>query len=267
MVPDPRPPSVTGQGEADGAGRSVPARVRIGAIVATLLVTASVLAGVGAGIEATGAADTATVASGSALLVESVPGVWVGGTVTVEVVVTSLPQGYSGADFLITLGDPTTARIVGATATAGSLPIGEVRSDREAFIKNVDLDRTIQPGAENVTLARITLEGVSDGTIRLDVTALNLDSEDGPNFVPSTTRSGHVRVYGPPGPNGTAPTDPDGDGRFEDVSGDGATDYADVVALFEGFGHSTYARHPEAFDFNGNGRLDFGDVIALFRAH
>jgi PKD repeat protein len=224
----------------------------------------SVFAAVGIGSAL--AADAVGVESGSTLLVESVQGVWAGGTVTVDVIITSLPEGYSGADFSVTVADPATARIVDARATAGSFPIGEVRSDREAYIKNVDLDRTIQPGAENVTLARITLEGVSNGTTRLDVTGLNLDSEDGPNFVPSATVGGQVRVYGPAGPNGTAPTDPDGDGRFEDVTGDGAADYADVVALFEAFDHPAYTRQPSAFDFNGNGRLDFGDVVALFRS-
>ena len=62
------------------------------------------------------------------------------------------------------------------------------------------------------------------------------------------------------------PTDPNGDGLYEDVNGDGEVTYADVVDLFENFDSAAVQNNPEAFDFNGNGRLDFDDVITLFRS-
>ena len=60
------------------------------------------------------------------------------------------------------------------------------------------------------------------------------------------------------------PTDPNGDGLYEDVNGDGEVNYADVVDLFENFDSAAVQNNPEAFDFNGNGRLDFDDIITLF---
>jgi PKD repeat protein len=60
------------------------------------------------------------------------------------------------------------------------------------------------------------------------------------------------------------PTDPDGDGRFEDVDGDGAVTYRDVVALFAAFEAVKSGTGPTAFDFNRNGRLDFADIVALY---
>jgi len=59
------------------------------------------------------------------------------------------------------------------------------------------------------------------------------------------------------------PGDPDRDGRFEDVNGNGRKDFADVVLLFSDLAWCA-GHEPFAFDFNHNGRTDFGDVVALF---
>jgi hypothetical protein len=67
--------------------------------------------------------------------------------------------------------------------------------------------------------------------------------------------------------DGQSPTDPDGDGRFEDVDGDGAATYDDVVDLFEADADLRTGRDAQvAFDFNGNGRLDLADVVSLFES-
>lgn len=63
---------------------------------------------------------------------------------------------------------------------------------------------------------------------------------------------------------GAPPIDTDGDGRYEDVNGNGRRDYDDVVSLFEGFDDEAVQSQPTAYDFNGNGRLDFADIVTLF---
>ena len=60
------------------------------------------------------------------------------------------------------------------------------------------------------------------------------------------------------------PTDPDGDGLYEDVDGDGEANYDDAVDLFGRFDDSSVQDDPARFDFNGNGRLDFDDIVELF---
>ena len=70
----------------------------------------------------------------------------------------------------------------------------------------------------------------------------------------------------PPIVGDSPPTDPDGDGRYEDLNGDGEVNYADVVDLFEGFDSSAVRNNPGAYDFDGNGRLDFDDVVTLFKS-
>jgi len=62
-----------------------------------------------------------------------------------------------------------------------------------------------------------------------------------------------------------APRDPDGDGQFEDINGDGTVDMEDVNALFALLmsGPSLTATEEQALDFNGDGSFDQFDVQAL----
>ena len=60
------------------------------------------------------------------------------------------------------------------------------------------------------------------------------------------------------------PTDTDGDGRYEDVNGNGRKDFADVVLYFDQMGWIAANEPVAAFDYNGNGRIDFADVVWLF---
>lgn len=63
----------------------------------------------------------------------------------------------------------------------------------------------------------------------------------------------------------TGYTDPDGDGLYEDVNGDGYFNFGDVVALFKNFEGWHSAGYDEYYDFNCDGTLNFGDVVALFK--
>jgi hypothetical protein len=70
-----------------------------------------------------------------------------------------------------------------------------------------------------------------------------------------------------PDPIGDAedpPTDPDGDGLYEDVNGNGEFDIVDVQAMFQYF-DTAEMDGESAFDFNGNGNVDIVDVQALFQ--
>jgi PKD repeat protein len=73
---------------------------------------------------------------------------------------------------------------------------------------------------------------------------------------------------GPPALPGfeNAPTDPDGDGVYEDVNGNGAVTLADVTALFANTDSAAVTENPAAFDVNGNDEFTLADVTALFEA-
>jgi len=62
--------------------------------------------------------------------------------------------------------------------------------------------------------------------------------------------------------DGTAATDPDGDGKCEDVTGDGGFDILDVAALLDHLGDVPDA-NTAGFDFNDDGTINILDVAAL----
>ncbi|NMB79345.1 MAG: hypothetical protein GYA23_09675 [Methanomicrobiales archaeon] len=63
----------------------------------------------------------------------------------------------------------------------------------------------------------------------------------------------------------SAPTDPDHDGIFEDLNGNGEAEFADVVLFFIHIDWIVDNEPRSAFDFNGNGEIDFGDLTNLFK--
>ena len=61
------------------------------------------------------------------------------------------------------------------------------------------------------------------------------------------------------------PTDPDGDGLYEDINGNLRTDFDDVVQFFKYLEWvESNQSNPLLFDFNTNGRIDFDDIRKLF---
>ena len=66
-------------------------------------------------------------------------------------------------------------------------------------------------------------------------------------------------------PGGTGiPSDTNGDGKYDDVNGNGRRDFQDVVLYFNQMGWISANEPMAAFDYNGNGRIDFADVVWLF---
>ena len=64
----------------------------------------------------------------------------------------------------------------------------------------------------------------------------------------------------------SAPTDPDGDGVYEDVNGNGELSLADVTALFANAESPEVTENAAAYDFNDNGEFTLADVTVLFEA-
>jgi outer membrane protein assembly factor BamB/PKD repeat protein len=64
--------------------------------------------------------------------------------------------------------------------------------------------------------------------------------------------------------NADPPTDPDGDGIYEDLNANGRLDFADVVLYFNQMTWIGANEPIAAFDLNGNSRIDFADIVALF---
>jgi PKD repeat protein len=75
-----------------------------------------------------------------------------------------------------------------------------------------------------------------------------------------TCGSGLISIPGFTNP----PTDPDGDGLFEDLNANNRKDFNDVVLMFNQMQWIGANEPICAFDFNGNGRIDFNDIVKLF---
>jgi PKD repeat protein len=63
------------------------------------------------------------------------------------------------------------------------------------------------------------------------------------------------------GDNQAPAADLNGDGKLEDVNGDGEANFEDGIAL--AFNIGTASNNAESFDFDGDGDVDFDDAIAL----
>jgi len=64
--------------------------------------------------------------------------------------------------------------------------------------------------------------------------------------------------------DGNAAHDPDGDGRYEDVNGDGDVNAGDAQALFDNKDSDPVQNDVDLFDFNDDGSVDVGDAQTLF---
>jgi len=91
-----------------------------------------------------------------------------------------------------------------------------------------------------------------------------------PNFLMEALRTGFIDppvnppVVSLPGCSGV-PIDPDGDGVYEDLNGDGRVTVDDVVLFFRQLDWIAANEPIPAFDFSGNGRIGFEDIVRLYK--
>ncbi len=104
---------------------------------------------------------------------------------------------------------------------------------------------------------------VPSGTYKVFVHATDTEGNDNGAMVDvRVTQSGLVDPF--PCNSCLDPTDPDSDGLYEDINGNGRKDFNDVVVFFNYLEWVAGNEPISNFDFNGNGRIDFNDIIKLF---
>jgi len=189
-----------------------------------------------------------------------------GEAVEAEVVARNVPKGLSGGTFSVTVADTEVVEITSASYpdAVGISESPTVSDDGStASFRFADLGGAMEPEDTAFTLATVQLTGAGAGVTDID-TAASFDNDSG-QPIDVETRSG-LAITGPPsiGATAAAPTDPDSDGFYEDVNGNGRVDYADVRLLFAELDSNTVTSNARAFDFNQNDRLDFDDVVTLF---
>jgi subtilisin family serine protease len=188
---------------------------------------------------------------------------------TARVVLDGAPNGLRSAD--VTVATPGTNATVDSLeahpnatlerTVAGGVGDGSVR--RRALYDSVG------PTDETVTLLAVTF---SDPVAREDLSLTVSDVVAADSTAIDASRvslrlgSGNPFPDGVPGVSDETPTDPDSDGRYEDVTGDGERTLADAFAF--AFGPLQQAdglsdAQVTALDFDGDGSLDLDDAFAL----
>jgi alkaline phosphatase D len=190
-----------------------------------------------------------------------------GATSTLNVSSRWIPDGLAGGTITIGLTDPGVATFTGASvADAFGLAETSVSDDGASVtVRFADLAGNAESvvGGTDVTLASLDIRGDATGTTDVSITVDRLNDDSGADLATETSTG--VVVVGPsPVGDGSAPRDPDNDGLFEDLNGNGRMDYDDVVVLFNEFESESVTLNKDAYDFNENGQMDYDDVVSLY---
>lgn len=116
-------------------------------------------------------------------------------------------------------------------------------------------------GPLNATDKTYTVE-VTDGELNVEFSAVNDNAKISAIKVESLEEPDEP--IPPIGDFENAPTDPDGDGLYEDVNGDGEVNSGDAQAIFANSQDSVVQNNTDAFDYNGDESVNSGDAQALF---
>lgn len=188
----------------------------------------------------------------------------VGDETAANVVLSEAPQGVAGFNTTVSVSEEEITIVAASAGEDFNLSVSDSDSDT-AMIRGVDLNRNVQPGATNVTLATIYLQSGADAD---GVTELNISNvevlENGEAETISASISGAtVEVHDvDPIAYDQLPTDPDDDGYYEDIDGDGQLTDSDAEVLFREFNSGAVQGYDE-YDFDGNGQVTYNDIVVL----
>jgi PKD repeat protein len=201
-------------------------------------------------------------------LADAQPTVATGGSTTADIVLEDATDGVSAYRLQVTSSDTGVVTLTDASPAGDPQFPTEVSASGQQATIEVGYGDNQLPGATAVTLATVTLEGQTRGSADLEVTVDRVDDTtqeqytvtNAPYSVPVTVTDGNR-----PTVVGSDPvTDPDGDGDFEDIDGNGQVDIFDVQALFTNLESDPISNNPGLFNFDGQGGVDVFDVQALF---
>lgn len=189
-------------------------------------------------------------------------------TTSGRLVLLTAENGISGYNVTVFFDDPNAANFVALSPPAWAVPNFTQNSSIPAqmfWLRVVDINNVITPGATNVELARFNITGITPMNTYLNVTATQMDTDTGdvqltdPVPAPATV----VALLNIPG-QANPPTDPFYDGVYWDLNGDGQISFLDVILYFNNMDWIEDNEPIVFFDYNHNGHIDFNDLILLF---
>jgi DNA-binding beta-propeller fold protein YncE len=202
-----------------------------------------------------------------------VPGsakVGVGLTTNYTIVLNTALQGLSGYNITLASNNASIAEIVGVTYPAwASMPKNSTLPADRAWFKGVDLEGT--SGTQNITFFTVTLLGDAAGITTLTITPEKVEDREGGRYNPSvlsaTLTVTAVKPF--PKPSGgffPEPTDPNHDGKYEDIDGNGWIGFNDVVVLYQNMEAADAGVYGPVvcYDYDNSGFIGFNDVVKLY---
>jgi len=186
-----------------------------------------------------------------------------GETTTVDLVARNVSGGVGAFEATVGLGNGSVATVTDVHLVHGSYlaNVSTGPANASATVRALGMD-TADAGI--VTLATLTIRIEAPGRTHVGVASADVGTEAGFEY-PLSVENGTLSATAlDPVVGDSPPTDPDGDGVYEDVNGDGEVNVVDVQALFNNYDAASVQRHSEAFDFNGDGETNIVDVQRLF---
>jgi hypothetical protein len=187
-----------------------------------------------------------------------------------QLVLASAPGGLYMYDITVSVGDSRIARISSAKGVAIGGPYFQVVNATGSSIefRALDHENRVSPGTHDATLAEIEVVGLQKGRTSVDVSIGGFVDDQDRTVVPHV-ESLVLEIFTPApqlppiGSSLGAPRDPNGDGLYEDVDGDGKLTPADVSLFASEIGSAVIQSRAEDFDFDGDGKVNLDDVRAL----
>ncbi|MGM0592622.1 MAG: dockerin type I domain-containing protein, partial [Halobacteriota archaeon] len=180
-------------------------------------------------------------------------------------VVDDADGGVGAYEATVEVADPSVATITdvevhgGAGSNLVEVDIAADGSSVEITAATMDTDDT-----GSVPIATITVEGGAAGSTDLTPTVDALGDEQGTSYAVTGTTGASLTVTEISIGDFPPVTDPDNDGQYEDINGDGAFNIVDVQALFANLDDPALEQSTDQFDFNDDGTVNVVDVQALF---
>ncbi|WP_052279228.1 PKD domain-containing protein [Methanosarcina acetivorans] len=184
----------------------------------------------------------------------------------ISLVASNFPAGLSGYNLTVAIDDPAVAEIVGIEyPTWALITENSTLPGTSIYMKTVDLEDSIKEEEGEVVLATLTVSGKEKGSANISIGVKRLEDDSGDSIEPALlTGTIEVTILSLLPDQEYAPKDLDGDGLYEDLTGNGEFSFVDIVAYFHNMDWIEENMPVEYFDFNGNGRIDFDDVVDMF---
>ena len=190
----------------------------------------------------------------------------VGDPAEYDIVVDDAEGGVGVYSMTIAVDDPDVASIAGVDlAGLANEELADVQLADNGSSATIEAVLVDTPDTGSVTLGTVTVESAAEGTTGLSLDVSELGTESGNAYTVTATSGATLEASTLVVGDSESPAlDPDGDGVYEDINGDGTVDVLDVQTLFAARDGAAVQNSPDAFDFNGDGAFSLLDIQLLF---